>query len=623
MRTIFDLETRSGTPIKDGPHKYAMDKDFGILIFVWYSEKYNKVMWTDDGDEIDRVILEVTSDENNTMIAHNLMGFDRIMLEREADIMGVGHQVFKNKWSDTLERARITQEPKVSLDSLATKYGTYKEEDGKDLIKLFSMPHKVTKAEAEEIGDMTLAGKTMFITKEMMPQKWAEFVEYAVQDVEAEVVIDKALPELSEFEAKVSEVTYQINKHGSRINLGLTHALLEQREANNMKAKASTSINTGSTKQMKEEAVRLGFELENTQAKYLQELLEYPGVPKELKELIEIRLSTNLAALKKLDVEVKMEIDGFVHDYFVYAGASSTGRFAGRGLQLQNLAHDAPDEKKGESYRMFAEQLEAKTITNNDMAKLVRPTLIADEGDLLVILDFKNIEARVQAWIAGDEHLQHAFREGLDVYKMTATKMWDVKYEDVTPAQRKDAKTATLALGYGGGVNSLEAFGYKGEDPQGIVNVWRSANQPITKAWKRLMAYVDISYMKTRERIELPLPSGRKITFHGEELRRNERGQVEMYIDAGSKSFWKSLYGGMLFNRVVQGFARDVMAEAMVRVSEAGYMITNSVHDEVVVTVPKETAHEDFEKIKDLMLDHGYDGLLLDIDGEVSPFYRK
>lgn len=620
-KVILDLETKSDVDINLGPHKYASSAEFDIILLGLKWSDSHAVRDYDDPRDIKEVLQDVAIAKAE-VVAHNLNWFDRIMLERWSQ-REFGRNIFTDvTWNDTQERARISQEPKLSLDDLSSKYGSHKDSAGHDLIRLFSMPHKVTKSEAEEIGDLSLAGKTMWVTKDMMPRKWLEFRKYLIQDVVAEEVLDKALPELNEFERKVSEVTYQINAHGSRLNLGLTHAMLKQREANNIEMKSQTEINTGSTKQMKEAAEASGYPLETTRAPYLKEVLGDPKLPDELRKLIEIRLITNLSALKKLDKEVKGEIDGYIYDYLVYAGATASGRWSGKGIQLQNLTHDAPNEKAGETYTTLANDLLDNRIENKALAKLVRPTLIPDEGDLYVILDFSNIEARVQAWISGDEHMQHAFREGLDVYRMTATKMYNVPYEDTIP-YRKDAKTATLALGYGGGVNSLQAFGYKGEDPEGVVKAWRDSNVPIKRAWSRIMWQAKIDYMKDKTHIDIPLPSGRIIRLHGEELRSDGKGGFDIFVDRGSKSFWKNVYGGMLFNRVVQGFARDLMAEAMVRVAEAGYTITNSVHDEVVITLPKDRAHKEFEKIKAIMLDHGYEGLLLAIDGEVSPFYRK
>ena len=623
MKTIYvDLETYSELNItKVGIDKYVRDPNFAITLLGYKMGPGASVLYHDTQEGILEALSFMADMEDTRLVIHNGNMFDRVIMEylvRKHFDKG-----FKVTWDDTIERARITQEPELNLKELATKYGSFKMDEGKSLIQLFAKPVKITKKLAEKIGIEYQKDLYMRLGKDELPEEWATYVEYLKQDVEALAVVDAHLPALSAFEKRVSEITYGINRHGVRVNENLRDVLIEIRDANNAELEQTVSINTGSTKQIIEYAASYGYFLESTKADYLKSVMKDPELPAEVRVVLEVRILTNLAALKKLDVEVAAIVDGFMNGYLVYAGASASGRFSGKLLQLQNLSHDHPDEDHGETYETLAKRIMDRDIDNKTMAKVIRPTLVPKPGHMFVIMDYSNIEARVQAWIAGDEHLQHAFREGLDIYKMTATKMWDVKYEDVTPAQRKDAKTATLALGYGGGVHSLEAFGYDGDDPQGIVDTWRRANGPITKVWDFLNNKAEMMYKMSRQQIIIPLPSGRQIKFHGEDLRLDERGKVEWFVHAGSKSYWKSMYGGVYFNRLVQGFARDIMAEAMVRLDDAGYQVVNSVHDEVWVDVPADEADKAVDEVKDIMLDHGYDGLLLDAAGGVSAFGRK
>ena len=606
---FFDIETYSETDINDGAFAYAHDPMFQIELLGWAIND-GPVQYMDDPELIKTQLQEWFYDPNVMMVAHNLNMFDRVSIYQL-----IGNNP-KCSWYDTLEAARIAQEPKLSLDALATKYGSEKLEIGKSLIRLFAMPVKLTKKLAVQLGREDEIGEMVKLGKNDLPYEWGQYIEYLKQDVVALREVTIKLPLMNEFERRVSEVTFSINHHGSRINFPMVDTILKLEAKNN---DVEMPINTSSSKQMIEYAEKYGVKLENVQADYLKDMLK-KDLPKEVRTVIDYRVLSNLSALKKLKTFKKVAVDGYIHDYLVYSGASASGRFSGKGPQLQNLSHDSPST----SYADYAKQLKAGTLTNPQLSALVRPTIMPDEGQQLVILDFKNIEARVMYYFAHDEHMIQAFREGLDPYKVTATKMYDVDYEHVTKAQRKDAKTASLALGYGGGVAALAAFGYEGEDPQGVVDSWRRANKPIQVVWDFLMDRAIKQYRLTHGDITVPLPSGRVITIHKEELKMSNRGKPELVISKGTKTYYKSIYGGMLFNRLVQGFARDIMAQAMVRIADAGYTIINSVHDEVIVTTPKETAQEDIKKIRDLMVSHDYgDLLVLDVDGEISNYYRK
>lgn len=606
---FFDVETYSETDINDGAYAYSHDPSFEICILGWAIND-EPVQYLDEPEENIAKLSEWFNDPEVTMVAHNLNMFDRTVIYT---VLG-SHP--KCTWYDTVEAARISQEPKLSLDALATKYGSEKLAVGKELIRLFAMPVKLSKKLAEQLGREDEAGTMVKLGKADLPYEWGQYIKYLKQDVVALREVALKLPVMNDFERAVSEVTFDINWHGSRINFPMVDAILALEAKNN---DVEMPINTGSSKQMIEYAKEYGVTLENVQADYLKKMIK-TDLPPEVRKVVEYRVLSNLSALKKLKTFKKVVVDGYIHDYLVYSGASASGRFSGKGPQLQNLSHDAPKT----SYADYAKQLKAGTLTNPELSALVRPTIMPDEGQQLVILDFKNIEARVMYYFAHDEHMIQAFRDGLDPYKVTATKMYDVDYDHVSKAQRKDAKTASLALGYGGGVAALAAFGYDGDNPQGVVDSWRKANKSIMVVWDFLMDRAVKQYRLTHGDITVPLPSGRVITIHKEELKMSSKGKPELIVTQGTKTYYKSIYGGMLFNRLVQGFARDIMAQAMVRIADAGYTIINSVHDEVIVTTPRNRAQDDIQKIRDLMVNHSYGELLvLDVDGEISNYYRK
>lgn len=614
-RVVLDLETYSEADlVKQGTRRYAEDESTEIILFG-FMQPNGKVAQYETQESIKKVIGQLNGRSDLTLVAHNANGFDRIVLEEKYGLQGV-------EWSDTKERALSIQEMKVDLATLAQKYGSYKMPDGKEGINKFSKPHKLQKKEAEHFGVEWIMKTDQFVRvrPEDDAEAWEEFKKYHAQDIVAGAQLDIMLPELTPIEHTISEITYNINKVGMNISMPLVDAIIAQKALNDNIQGAGFDINVGSAKQLMEWTAERGVNMPDTRAKTVEKLLAKPDLNSDVRDILQFRVDSNLASLAKVvGIPTRLTRNGRLHDYFVYFGASATGRFAGKGAQLQNLSH-----AKTKDYQALFTKLRNKNISNQEMQALVRPVFIAGEGKTFVVVDYSNIEARVQAWVSDDEHMQKVFREGIDIYKMQAVKMYNVDYEDTDP-YRKDAKTATLALGYGGGVNALQAFGYEGEDPQVIVDLWRAGNTAITDKWDSMETdFTNALNVGGIHDYMIELPSGRNIRLEASRLRKGKRG-YEFYSPSPARpnNPWVSMYGGKLFNRLVQGFARDVMAEAMVRVNKAGYTIVNSVHDELIIEVPQKGADKALEDVTSLMLAHGYEGLLLDAEGFTSQYYRK
>jgi DNA polymerase len=335
--------------------------------------------------------------------------------------------------------------------------------------------------------------------------------------------------------------------------------------------------------------------------------------------------------------------DGRLRDTLLYYGAH-TGRWSGRGMQLHNMSRPAAwiesqiEDGTLDWDCLAREVLEGRHCNADERDALVRATLTASPGHRLVACDYSAIEDRGTAWAAGDQGALDVYRDDKSPYKMAATQIYNVPYDEVTKAQRQVGKIACLACGYQGGVKAFESFArlyrldLSGMNVRGVIDAWRAAHPLIVSLWhtcerafRRALAHPGRvragpwTYQRSDDgkAVACLLPSGRPIVYHDVEI---EGRQIKSLGPRGQAY----LYGGLLVENAVQGLCRDLLADAIVKAEQAGMRPVLSVHDEIVCEIPDAT-HADLDRLRAIMLDTPAwaTGLPIDAAGWVGERYRK
>jgi DNA polymerase len=595
----IDLETFSTVDLRQAtPYRYAEDPRFQILMGAWSNDGKN--VHIELGQE--RVLnIPGLFDRSVKKVAHNAP-FERICISRAAG-NPVGKYLHAEDWHDTQAIAAEMGYP-LGLGKLSWALGADpKDEAGTRLINLFCKPNRK--------GQRNLP--------EDHPEEWLDFLFYCQQDVYTLIDVDKRLggwPTLNEKLAYLADQA--INDAGAAIDVDLARRAVEAAESNRMEQEVEISAmtgvdNPGSQPQMMAWCRSVGLKNHDLQKETLAELLA-GDLNDDVRRVLELRQELALTASKKFASALgSVSSDGRLRGSFRFLGAH-TGRWSGRGTQVQNLPRSQlPTETDTEAAildLMLGEGGDAYTLR-----ALVRSMFLGP----LTVVDYKSIEAIVLAWLAGEEWVLRAFREGRDLYVETANRMSTPDH----PLNRSQGKIAVLALGYNGSVGSLRAMGAEGSDSdlEVLVHQWRRANRHTVKLWNTMEKAFRVGgpvgefmrverYGKDRA---IRLPSGRAIVY-----RKCSWGDTKASFQDrnGNRA---STYGGRLTENVTQAVARDILAEALVRLVDAGYTVVGHVHDEVLVE------GDDVDGVKKLMLEPPDWAVGLPIDGEgfVCKRYRK
>lgn len=593
----LDLETYASVNVKEvGVYRYTQDPGFEILMCAWTTdgETYSIAVGEDE-------IAKIPGLFTDTIVAHNA-GFERICL---STLEGKGYHD-PERYIDTAAIAAANGLPR-SLDKLAKALGVDpKDSAGTRLINTFSKPNR---------------GKR--IMPEDKPEAWEEFKAYCIQDVRTLFQCDQVLPDLrTEVERKLFYVDQRINDHGIRIDADLAALAVEQANVNTARQREEITlltgvVNPGSVQQLLAWFEEDGCPLPDLTKETVQEYLGIVEDPIQ-RRVLELRQDLALAANKKyVSALASVCADGRIRGTLLYHGAH-TGRWSGKGVQLQNLPAasftDAEGEWDGAAEQAALDRLfSGEHVDAHTLKKLVRPMFVGP----FTVADYSAIEARVLAWLAGEAWALRAFREGRDLYVETAKRLGP-QYT------RKHGKVAVLALGYQGAVNSLRVMGAEGTDQElvTLVKAWRKANKNIVRFWYgmedvfwdggRLGRYIRIE--QDGQDRHLILPSRRRLIYRA--VRRSRDGKLSFHDPRG---FRQDTYGGRLTENVTQAVARDLLAEALIRLDEAGIQVVAHVHDEIVAET------EDSELVVKLMTEspRWATGLPIRAEGFVTERYRK
>lgn len=653
QRTLsIDLETYSEIDIaKCGSFRYIDDESFEILLlgYAFDDEPVTVIDLTAD-EEVPADFLAALYDPEVTKTAWNC-AFERFGLWKH-----FGRYCPPEQWSDTMILSAVCGLPLGLGDAgkaLRLEADEAKDREGKALIRYFCSPCRPTKVNG---------GRTRNLPQHDT-DKWALFIEYNRQDVVAERTIRKRLLrwEPDSLEHRFWCLDARINERGMRVDRELVHNAIA------MDARYKAEL----TKQ----AVAIsGLENPNSVAQIKQWLLEQEGIEvpslnkkvvaevvsqlngERAKQFMALRARLAKSSTKKYEaMERSACADAHIKGCFQFYGANRTGRFAGRLVQLQNLPQNHMEDLA--VARSLVRDNDYETVrllydsVSDTLSELIRTALIPEPGHRFIVADFSAIEARVIAWIAGEQWRLDVFRNGGDIYCASASQMFHVPVvkHGENGHLRQKGKIAELALGYGGGANALKAFGadkmgMTEEEMVNTVDLWREASPRVCALWRALeRAAIRCVVHKTPQvsaiggiRFEMEcgilwmtLPSERRIAYYGAEygpsrFHRDRRALSYMGVDQKTKRWGRvETWGGKLAENVTQATARDCLRDTMLALEDAGYDIRAHVHDEVIISEPRGgRTVEDVSGIMGRELPWA-SGLPLRGDGYACDFYMK
>ena len=533
----------------------------------------------------------------------------------------------------------------LSLDAVGKvlKLENQKMKEGKDLVRYFCMPCKPTKANGERTRNLP----------EHAPDKWELFKAYNKRDVEVEMQVQEKLHKFPVPDAVWDEyhLDQEINDRGILIDMTLVRSAIDMdekaREELTEKLKGLTGLdNPNSVMQMKDWLKGKDIETESLGKKQVKELIK--DAPDDLKEVLTLRQMLAKSSVRKYQaMDAAVCSDGRARGMFQFYGANRSGRWAGRIIQLQNLPQNhMPDLSEARELIKTGDYGMASMLYDSVpdvLSELIRTAFIPKPGCKFIVSDFSAIEARVLAWLAGEEWRMKAFDCGDDIYCASASQMFGVPVEKhgVNAELRQKGKIAELALGYGGSVGALKAMGalemgLTEDELQPLVNTWRSANSAITSFWWAVDEAVK-KVVRERSKAEthgirfeyrsgmllIHLPSGRQLTYVKPKLGENAfGGESVTYMGVGTGKKWERIesYGPKFVENITQGLSRDILAYAMRTLSDL--RIVAHVHDELVIEVSEA---EDLSAICEQMgrTPPWAEGLMLNADGYECRFYKK
>ena len=653
-KLYIDIETYSETDLPScGVYKYAEDPAFDVELFGYaYDDGPVEVVDLAQGETLPASVLEDLTRPEVLKIAHNA-NFERTCLTAS-----LGTYMAPEQWLCTAVLASTLGLPR-SLAAVGEVLGLKEDEKkmavGKRLVQYFAKPCPPTK---------TNGGRTRNLPRHE-PEKWALYKEYNRQDIITERTIYKLLkgyPRPTPTERRLWCLDQRMNEGGVLIDTTLVENILGYSERHQVelqeRARELSGIeNPDSLPQIRRWLRGKNIDTDSLNKDAVADLIKkYENTEPEVAEFLRIRQELGKTSVTKYSaIGRALCDDNRIRGMLQFYGANRTGRWAGRIVQLQNL----PQNKLKDL------DLARKLVRNNDFellellydspmdvfSQLIRTSFIAREGCTFVVADYSAIEARVIAWLAGENWRLDVFRTHGKIYEASASQMFKVPIETITKDSplRKKGKVAELALGYQGAVGALEkmggsAMGLTQEEMEHLVAAWREANGKIVELWRTVetAAKKAISHPGAAVRLQhgivykmygstlfVTLPSGRTLAYQNARLEQaGQRSSIKYMGQNQQTQKWEEVdtYGGKLTENLTQAVARDCLGAAMLRLDEFGYRPQFHVHDEVIVECKKDTAEADMEHIRELMALRGLEwieDLPLTADAYMTSFYKK
>ena len=643
MQLGIDIETYSDVDLqKCGVYAYTDSPAFEILLFAYaFDDEDVSIVDVAQGESLPDRVMEALTDDSIVKTAFNA-AFERTCIARHYNLT-----LTPSGWQCTAVQSAMLALP-ASLDGVGEVLDIRQKKlkEGKDLVRYFSMPCKPTKANG---------GRTRN-TPEDAPEKWELFKSYCIRDVEAEREIRYKLRNypIPEGEQLLYQMDQEINDRGILVDQTLVdHAVTCDTEYRDQVTKRAYELsgleNPNSPAQIKDWLADRGVQVDSLSKKAVAGLIkETDG---EVLEMLKLRLLMAKTSVKKYEA-IKRSVcsDGRVHGLLQFYGANRTGRWAGRLVQVQNLPQNHLEDLSLARDLVKAGDYETLDLLFDSvpgvLSELIRTAFIPKPGCRFIVADFSAIEARVLAWLSGENWRLETFKEGGDIYCASASKMFGVPVvkHGENGHLRQKGKISELALGYGGSTGALTAMGaidmgIPEEELPELVSQWRAANPHITKFWwdvdaasmkavkeKTTVTCGNLTFSYRAGMLFITLPSGRRLSYVKPRLETNRFGRAAItYEGVGESKKWMRIetYGAKLTENIVQATARDLLAQAMLRLRAAGYEIVMHVHDEAVCEVPEgESSVEEVCRIMSEVPSWAA-GLPLNADGYECAFYKK
>ena len=647
-RLHIDIETYSGESLADcGVHRYAEHPDFQILLFAYaFDEAPVTVMDLAQGATLPAPVLRALTDPKVVKVAHNAT-FERTCIGRM-----LGKELDPLQWECTMAQCARCGLP-LSLGEAAKALGleVQKMTEGKKLIKQFCLPHEAT----------LLGGSERVLPTDDL-KGWQTFKDYCRMDVEVERELDKALAwlEPTQDEKALYALDQRINDRGVLVDMTLVDNAVRMdtiyKARLNVEAQQITGLsNPNSATQLREWlGGRTGLQLDTLRKADLPDI-KGSTEDEDVHRVLQIRAEMAKTSNKKYEAMQKTVCrDSRVRGLLQYHG-TRTGRWAGRLVQMQNLPQNHISDLGLARELLRDGDMDAMSLCYGNvpdtLSQLIRTAFVAPDGETFAVCDFSAIEARVLAWLAGEEWVVEVFRGHGKIDEATAAQMYGCSVEEIskTDPRRQKGKIAVLALGYQGGTGALaamggERMGLSAEDMAGIVRDWRKANPHIVKCWTNIetaaqrcvttgidqKVYGLIFHRRPEDgTMTIQLPSGRLLCYRSMTTGTNRFGNGSLkYRGVNSTTNqwgWIETYGGKLTENIVQAIARDCLAYTLLAIDRNGYPTVFHVHDEVVCEVPKEEGPEALKEIQKIFANvpDWAEGLPLKGAGYVTDYYLK
>lgn len=657
-----DVETYSSVNLADcGAYKYAESEDFEVLLFG-YSVDFGEPEVIDlaCGEDIPMEVVMMLFDPTVRKHAFNA-AFEWITLSRYFKLTRKEQLAWARQWHCTMIHAYYLGYA-GNLDMVGKAVGLPEDKQklatGKALIRYFSCPVKATK---------TNGGRTRNLPHHD-PEKWDLYKEYNRMDVVAETNIYMKLRGIPvpDFIWEQWFTDLKINSRGVYVDTDLVYGALaideDVRKDQMVEFRQLTGLaNPASNTQLLSWVTQHGVDMPNMQKATVADTLKRDDLPEEVREALELKKEVSKTSIKKYNKILDYLCDdNRIRGLLQFYGASTTGRYAGRGVQLQNLPRTYL--KDIDTARALVKQHNSTGMemlydsVSDTLSQLIRTAFIPSPGNVLLDADFSAIEARVIGWLAGEEWVLEEFRGAGKIYEATASQMFGVPKEQIKKGTelyklRQQGKVAQLACSYGGGVAALTAMDFNHEIPDdmkpGLVKQWRAANPHIVSFWSKLeRACIDTIKSGTSHTIngrirshlvssggitylQLELPNKRSIYYCEPHMTVNRFGNesIGFYGKNQVTGKWEKqeTYSGKIAENITQSVARDLLAESIERLEANGFEILFHIHDEVVIDYGGDDADEALEKVYALMSEvpKWAKGLPMAADGWVGAYFKK
>lgn len=661
MMLTIDLETYSPQDIgKVGAYRYAQDPDFEILLCSAAIDDYRVVLidTTDNGNAGLAAVKSLLFDPRFTKRAWNA-AFEWWCLSEYFHLTQQQREDWLDQWQDSMVHAMYCGLPaslKMAGQALQLPEGKAKMREGVALIRYFCCPCKPTK---------TNGGRTRNLPKHD-PEKWEIFRQYNIRDVETERHIDKLLEPFTvpDFIWQQWRDDVRMNSRGIATDAELTSGALwcsstYSAELFTQAQQITGLANPNAPGQLRAWLADNGADLPDLRKETVAEALKQPQTAKA-RQVLELRQELGKSSLKKYDaIQAATGPDGRIRGTLQFYGATRTGRWAGRLLQVQNLPRTYVKHQDEIRELIKARQLPALEMiygnVNDLLSQMIRTALVPAPGSVFIDADFSAIEARLIAWEAGEEWVLDVFRTTGKIYETTASKMFGIPVETIVKGNpnysyRQRGKVATLALGYQGGVGAMRRMDTSGalkdlpdEEIQDMVNRWRQQNPNIVTLWRTMEAAAKQAIKQKRGfaaikgvtfRMEasttcpfpfltMSLPSGRKLYYADPRVSDDGHIHYREQTNAGWQD--SETYGGKLTENLTQAIGRDCLEYALDNLKQAGYRVVFHIHDEVVIERKSADPEADLQEVRRIMSQPApwAKGLPLNAEGWVGQFFTK